>query len=139
MISIKLFHILTGFITASVLCLAAIQAIILSVQNTFLRYRLATKIMTTLPPLESMETLLFQMIGCGFILLTLVLLTSVFFFKNAFAQDVLDHSLLAFLSWFVFFILLLGRISFGWRGKKAIHWTLAGVVLSFLPILFGYL
>ncbi len=95
--------------------------------------------MTTLPPLESMETLLFQMIGCGFILLTLVLLTSVFFFKNAFAQDVLDHSLLAFLSWFVFFILLLGRISFGWRGKKAIHWTLAGVVLSFLPILFGYL
>lgn len=139
LISIKLFHILTGLITASVLCLAAIQAILLSVQNKFLRYRFATKMMVTAPPLQSMETLLFQMIGCGFILLTLVLLSSLFCFKNAFAQDMLDHSLLAILSWIVFVILLLGRKLFGWRGKKAVYWTLAGVTLSFLPLLFGYL
>jgi ABC-type uncharacterized transport system permease subunit len=32
-------------------------------------------------------------------------------------------------AWVVFGVLLLGRWRFGWRGRKALRWTLAGYVL----------
>ena len=41
----------------------------------------------------------------------------------------LRHRLVVVVAWLVFGVLLLGRWRFGWRGRKALHWTLAGYVL----------
>jgi ABC-type uncharacterized transport system permease subunit len=40
--------------------------------------------------------------------------------------------LLACLAWIVFSVLLWGRNRLGWRGHKAIRWTLAGFCLLML-------
>ena len=80
-------------------------------------------------PLESLESGLFQSILAGFVLLTLALVSGAFFIENLFAQHLVHKVILAIVAWIVFGVLLLGRLRFGWRGRKALHWTLAGYVL----------
>jgi ABC-type uncharacterized transport system permease subunit len=33
---------------------------------------------------------------------------------------------LSILAWLIFAVLLAGRWRYGWRGKRAVHWTLVG-------------
>jgi ABC-type uncharacterized transport system permease subunit len=82
-----------------------------------------------LTPLESIESGCFQSIVAGFALLTLALVTGAFFIENLFAQHLVHKVVLAITAWVVFGVLLLGRWRFGWRGRKALRWTLAGYVL----------
>ena len=45
----------------------------------------------------------------------------------------IDHkTLFAFASWAIFATLLVGRHAWGWRGKRALRWTLAGFALLIL-------
>ncbi|MDQ2993657.1 MAG: cytochrome c biogenesis protein CcsA, partial [Pseudomonadota bacterium] len=71
----QLLHILLAIITFSVLALAGLQAILLSLQDRRLRNNTMTGWMSRLPPLQTMETLLFEMITAGFILLTMLMLS----------------------------------------------------------------
>jgi ABC-type uncharacterized transport system permease subunit len=82
-----------------------------------------------LTPLESLESGCFQSILAGFLVLTLALVSGAFFVENLFAQHLVHKVTLAIVAWFVFGVLLLGRLRFGWRGKKALRWTLAGYTL----------
>ena len=62
-------------------------------------------------------------------MLTLALVTGAFFVENLLAQHLVHKVVLAIIAWVVFGILLLGRWRFGWRGRQALRWTLAGYVL----------
>ena len=79
-----------------------------------------------------MENLLFQMIQVGFVLLTLALLSGFIFLDNIFAQHLVHKTVLSMIAWLLFAILLWGRWHFGWRGKKAIHFTLGGFIFLML-------
>lgn len=125
----QLIHILLSTLTFSVMCIAALQALLLAVQDYLLRHIRNNDFIQKLPPLEIMERLLFQIILIGFILLSIVLLSSVIFFHPIFAPALRQKSLLAIASWIVFAILLIGRHYLGWRGRTAIHWTLVGAIL----------
>jgi ABC-type uncharacterized transport system permease subunit len=86
--------------------------------------------LSTLPPLLTLERLLFRILAFGFALLTLTLLTGVVFSEEVFGQALrLNHkTLFAILSWVIFGLLLAGRRLYGWRGRRALRWTLAGFV-----------
>ena len=126
-----LFHILLGVLTFCVLCFAGLLAILLAIQEYCLRCKKLMRLMSQLPALESMENLLFQIIRWGFILLTLVLFTSFYFYHaTLFAKKYLvQKTMLATTAWFVFAWLLLGRYLQGWSGRKAIYGTLFAVFL----------
>jgi len=79
-----------------------------------------------------METLLFQMIGIGFILLSLSLLSGIFFLQDILAQHLVHKTFLSISAWVVFAILLWGHWRYGWRGKVAIRWTISGFVVLML-------
>ena len=85
-----------------------------------------------LPPLQTMETLLFQMIGLGLALLTASLLTGTLYIEDMFAQHLVHKTILSMVAWVVFATLLWGRWRFGWRGRTAIRWTLSGFVVLLL-------
>jgi len=70
--------------------------------------------------------MLFEMIGAGFALLTLALLSGFAFLEDMFAQHLVHKTVLSTLAWLMFGGLLLGRFRYGWRGKTAIIWTLSG-------------
>ncbi|KTC32266.1 cytochrome C assembly protein [Pseudomonas sp. ABAC21] len=84
------------------------------------------------PPLQTMESLLFGFLWAGWTLLSLSLISGWLFVENLFAQHLVHKTLLACLAWVVFSVLLWGRNRLGWRGHKAIRWTLAGFCLLML-------
>lgn len=127
-------HILLSLVAYSILGLAALQALLLAVQDRQLHNRHPGGFVRALPPLQTMETLLFQMIGFGFFLLTLALVTGAIFLEDIFAQHLVHKTVLSVLAWGVFAILLWGRWQFGWRSRVAIRWTVGG----FLFLLLAY-
>jgi ABC-type uncharacterized transport system permease subunit len=82
-----------------------------------------------------METLLFQLIGVGFVLLSMALVTGAIYMENMFAQHLVHKTILSIIAWLVFATLLWGRWRFGWRGRTAIRWTLSGFALLALAYL----
>ncbi|MBN2887270.1 MAG: cytochrome c biogenesis protein CcsA [Chromatiaceae bacterium] len=125
-------HVLLSMLAYSLLTLAAVQAILLAVQDRHLHQRHPGGFVRTLPPLQTMESLLFEMIGAGFVLLTLALLSGFAFLEDMFAQHLVHKTVLSVLAWLMFGGLLIGRFLRGWRGRTAIIWTLGGFVLLIL-------
>ena len=125
-------HILFSVLAYSLFALAAVQAVLLAIQDRHLRNRHPGGFIRALPPLEIMEQLLFQMIGTGFVLLSAALLTGIVFLEDIFAQRLAHKTFLSIAAWSIFGILLWGRWKFGWRGRKAIRWTLSGFGLLIL-------
>jgi len=119
-------HILLSLAAYSLFALAAIQAVVLAIQERQLKQRHLAGLMRKLPPLQTMESTLFQLIVSGFILLSLGLLAGAFFINDIFAQHLIHKSVLSLIAWYVFAILLWQRWNKGLRGKAAINWTLIG-------------
>lgn len=127
-------HILISILAYTVLAMAAGQSIILAFQERSLRQKSAIGFVRLLPPLQTMETLLFQLLWVGLITLTLSVGSGFVFLKDMFAQSVVSHTILASASWVVFVVLLAGRYAFGWRSTVATRATLVGFTL----LLFAY-
>jgi len=125
-------HILISILAYSVLTLASVQAVLLAIQDQHLRNRHPGGFIRALPPLQTMEVLLFEMIGLGFFLLSLALVSGLMFLENLFAQNLAHKTILSSIAWLVFGTLLWGRFRFGWRGRTAIIWTLSGFVVLML-------
>jgi len=127
-------HILISILAYSLLCLAAIQSLMLLAQENQLRHKHTQGFIRALPPMQTMEQIMFQMIGLGFALLTLTLISGVFFSERVFGTPfaLTHHIVLAALGWAVYAVLLIGRWRLGWRGRTAVRWTLGGFALLVL-------
>jgi ABC-type uncharacterized transport system permease subunit len=125
-------HVLLSMLAYSLLTLASVQAILLAIQDHHLHARHPGGFVRALPPLQTMESLLFEMIGAGFLLLTLALASGYAFLEDMFAQHLVHKTVLSTLGWLVFGGLLIGRFRYGWRGRTAIIWTLSGFVILIL-------
>jgi ABC-type uncharacterized transport system permease subunit len=127
-------HILLSILAYSIFTLAAFQAILLNRQSHALKHNISGSLLNSLPPLQTMERLLFEMLWTGFILLSVSLLTGFIFVDNIVEQHLVHKSFLSLVSWLIFATLLIGRIFWGWRGNKAIRWTLGG----FTSLMLGF-
>lgn len=126
------FHILVSIAAYAVLTLAAMQAVLVGLQQRLLHRHHPGGILHALPPLSLMETLLFRMIGIGFGLLTLALASGFVFLDDMFAQQLVHKTVLSILGWALFGALLLGHRLVGWRGPTAVRFTLGGIALLVL-------
>ena len=125
-------HVLTSMLAYSLLTLASAQAILLAIQDNHLRRHHPGGFIRALPPLQTMESLLFEMIGVGFILPSVSLITGFIYLEDMFAQHLVHKTVLSIVAWIAFAVLLWGRYRFGWRGRKAIRWTLVGFAVLML-------
>ena len=118
----------------SLFTLAALHAVLMAVAERSLHGARLTRAISALPPLLTMETLLFRLIGIAFVLLTLTVGSGILFSEALFGKAFrLDHkTVFAIISWLLFGSLLIGRHAWGWRGKKAQYWTLAGFIALML-------
>jgi ABC-type uncharacterized transport system permease subunit len=126
-------HVTFAILGYGVLTIAALLAILLAFQERALRnHRLDSSLIRALPPLTLTETLLFRLIGAGFVLLSLTLLTGILFVDNLFAQHLVHKTVLSIVAWLVFGVLLWGRWRYGWRGRRAVNMTLSGMAILLL-------
>jgi ABC-type uncharacterized transport system permease subunit len=134
-------HIAIAMLAYSTLTIAAFHAVLMALQETRLHsYPAASSgnwlaaAIDRLPALLTMEKLLFRLIVFGFALLTLTVVSGVFFSEQLFGMAFKwDHkNLFTMLSWALFGLLLAGRKWRGWRGKTALTFTLTGFATLFL-------
>lgn len=137
-------HIALSTLAYGSLTIAAFHAVLMAMQESRLHSLVhaassrswLSMAIDRLPALLTMERLLFRMIGIGFTLLTLTVLSGVFFSEQLFGKPFrLEHkTIFTMLSWLLFGVLLTGRQWRGWRGKTALSFTLIG----FLALLLAY-
>lgn len=127
-------HFIVATIAVGLLSLAAMHAMLMSVQDRALHRQLAivpnshaAHWLEELPPLMTMESLLFNLLYVGFTLLTLTVFSGLLFSQTLFGRPLMfDHkTIFALASWFLFGGLLIARWRVGLRGRAAIRWVLS--------------
>ncbi|MEC5387348.1 cytochrome c biogenesis protein CcsA [Uliginosibacterium sp. H3] len=127
-------HFVVAMLAYSLFTLAALHAVMMAVAERQLHHARLTSPIGGLPPLLTLENLLFRLIGVAFIFLTLTVGSGVLFSEQVFGKPLtINHkTVFTIISWLLFGILLIGRHLRGWRGRVAQRWTLAGFVCLFL-------
>ncbi len=119
-------HVLFSLLAYSLLTIAALQSLLLAYQHYQLKHHHPGGFLRGMPPLQTMERLLFQVIWTGLALLTLSLASGFLFVEDLWAQHLVHKTFFSILAWLLFAVLLWGRHRLGWRGNTAIRWTLGG-------------
>lgn len=119
-------HSILGIVAFSLITIAAVQALLVAWLSRVLKQHHFHPALHHVPPLQTMEALLFEVIHYGFAALLGVILTGFLFMDDMFAQHLVHKTALTLVSCGVFGILLWGRHVRGWRGKVALRWTLSG-------------
>jgi len=129
-------HLLVAMLAYSLFTIAALHATLMTLLERRLHARTLAGPLASLPPLMTLETLLFRIIALGFVLLSLTLLSGFIFSEELFGQAArFNHkTVFGVISWIIFAALLVGRYGWGWRGRTALRWTLAG----FAALLLAY-
>jgi len=134
-------HIAIATLAYATLTIAAFHAVLMALQESKLHTRMSEQkkgwfalAIDRLPALLTMEKLLFRLIGFGFLLLTLTVVSGVVFSEELFGRAFTwDHkTIFTILSWVLFGVLLAGRRWQGWRGRTALGFTLVGFALLLL-------
>ncbi len=133
-------HWLTGFASYGLMGAALLHAALLQHAERRLRAGTGSTASGQIPsgarpkgqalgmPLLRLESLTLRFVAAGFVMLSLTLLLGA-----TFAPWRWDHkTVFSVLSWGVFAVLLVGRARFGWRGRQAIRWLMAGSTLLLL-------
>jgi len=119
-------HILLAVLAYGILILATLQAIVLTYQDHQLKHKHATGLIMLLPPLQTMETLLFELLWIGEILLTLLIISGLVFTTDLMEQKLAHKLVISMIAWLIYAVLLWGRHQQGWRGNKAVRWAIGG-------------
>ena len=127
-------HLALAMIAYGMFTIAALHALLMTLMERRLHGGALAGPLAALPPLLTMERLLFQILLAGFVFLTLTLATGIAFSETLFGRAMkFDHkTVFAVASWLIFAALLAGRYLYGWRGRIALRWTLVGFVALLL-------
>lgn len=126
-------HLLMALAAYSFMTIAVVQAILLTRKEREVANPATLNkggLLSSMPSLLAMERILFRIVACGFACLTCVLLLGAMAtYELHQTYFIFEHkTILTWLSWIVFAVLLAGRYFLGWRKKKALAWFWAGIV-----------
>jgi ABC-type uncharacterized transport system permease subunit len=130
-------HIAVALVGYALFTVAALQALLLAGLEKRLHSGVTRPESDGTVPLLTLERFMFRLVGAGFVLLTLTIASGLVFSEEVFGKPVTftHKNLFSVLGWITFAILLFGRWRYGWRGRPALYWILAGTALLVL----GYL
>lgn len=122
-------HILLSLTAYALVTLAFAQAALMMLQEHWLRSRSSYAWLGVLPPLQTMEQALFNLVAIALAVMTGALLSGLLTLQDLFAQRVVHHTVLSICAWLIFAVLLGGRVLRGWRGDFAARWIFAGFLV----------
>lgn len=123
-------HILLSLAAYCVLLMATLQALFLRLQIRELKHKTIHRFWVhKLPSLQTMESLLFDMILVSFVLLSIALGIGFIYVEDLMAQHIAHKTVFSVLSWLLLGVLLLGNWYAGWRGKRAANLTIYAFIL----------
>ncbi len=127
-------HFVIAMLAYSLFIVATMHAVVMLAEEKWLHRGVLPPFLRSLPPLLEMEALLFRILLAAFVLLTLTVVSGVFFSEQLFGKPLqFNHkTVFGILSWLVFGGLLVGHYWRGWRGRIAVNWTLTGFTMLLL-------
>jgi ABC-type uncharacterized transport system permease subunit len=130
-------HIGVALVAYALFVVVALQALVMTGLEKRLHRGRPDAAAAATPPLLTLERYMFRLLTLGFVLLTLTLASGMLFSEEIFGKPVtLTHkNLISVAGWIAFAMLLIGRWRYGWRGRTALKWILAGT----LQLVLGYL
>lgn len=130
-------HFAIAMLAYSLFIVATMHAVVMLAEQKWLHRGILPPFLRSLPPLLEMEALLFRILFAAFVLLTLTVVSGLFFSEQVFGKPLqaTHKTVFGIVSWLIFGSLLWGRYFRGWRGKRAVYLTLWG----FAALLLAYL
>lgn len=122
-------HIVLSLLAYAVLAIATVSAVLLGIQSRRFRQHQVQGLLHAMPPIQTMEAILFELIAIGFVLLTLAILVGLLYVDNFLAQHLVHKTVLTIAGWAALGGLLIGHRVAGWGGRTAIRWTVSAFVL----------
>ena len=128
-------HLVFGMLAYSLFTVAMLHAVLIAkIENRLHGAPGLGGPLAHLPPLLSLERLVFALLAAAFAVLTVTVGFGIVY-SEAFLGRAMrfEHkTVFVILSWLIFGLLLAGRWRYGWRGRTALRWTVAGFVLLML-------
>lgn len=132
-------HVILSFLGDAVFALAFSASLLYLVQERRLKNRRGTGPLRHLPSLETLDRLNYTCLVWGLVLLTLGIVSGIIWAHTAWGRFWSSDPKLVFslVIWGIYVVLLQGRMTAGWRGRRAATLTIAGfavIVLSFVGV-----
>ena len=121
-------HILLSILAYSLFTIATAHALLLYLQDKALKKHGSRSLIKALPPLQTMERLLFEVLAIGLGLLTGSLITGFLFVDDLLAQHLAHKTVFSVIAWLSYSVLFAGRILLGWRSRTAVRWTIGSFI-----------
>lgn len=132
-----LIHALLAFASYACFAIAAGVAVMYLIQRYFLKTKHFGALFQKLPSLETMDDISYRCLTVGFPLLTIAIISGSIWSEKAMGNYwVWDRKQTwSLIIWFIYAALLHGRLTIGWRGKRAAILAIIG----FVVVLFTFL
>jgi len=135
--SLAALHVAVALVAYAMFLVAAVLAIVVMSLEQRLRHNVLDPGAGRVPPLLTLERFLFRLVTVGFVLLTVTLVSGMLFTEQLFGKPLTftHKSVFSVLGWLTIGALLWGRWRYGWRGRVALRWIIAGSAFVFLAYL----
>ena len=131
-------HITLSVLAYGMVAIAALQALALALRGYSLKRRPPASL-RWLPPLQTLERMLFQSLWAGVALLAPAIVSGALSVEDASVRGLTHKTAFSLLSLGLLLALLWGHHRLGWRGFTAVRWTLSGfacLALAWLGVVF---
>lgn len=129
-------HTIMAFISYAAFTIASGAAVIYLIQQHFLKKKRLGALFQKLPSLETLDDINYRCLTVGFPLLTIAIISGAIWAEKAWGTywswD--PKETWSLITWFIYAALLHGRLTTGWRGRRAALLSIAG----FLIMLFTF-
>lgn len=131
------FHALLAFASYACFTIAGGVAVMYLIQHYFLKKKQFGALFQKLPSLETMDEISYRCLTIGFPLLTLAIISGSIWSEQAMGSYWIwdPKQTWSLIIWFIYAALLHGRLTIGWRGKRAAILSIIG----FIVMLFTFL
>lgn len=125
------FHALLAFFSYAAFTIAAGVAVMYLIQRRFLKTKHFGALFQRIPPLETLDEISYRCLAVGFPLLTVAIISGSIWSEQAvgsyWAWD--PKQTWSLITWLIYAALLHGRLTVGWRGKRAAVMSIVGFVV----------
>ena len=130
-------HVTLAFLGDAIFGVAAVAGVLYLVQERMLKSKKFSTLYHSLPSLQTLDSINYKCLTFGFPLMTMGIISGAIWANSAWGTywNWDPKETWALITWFVYAALLHGRLTIGWRGRRAAIFAIIG----FLCLLFSFL